>query len=1156
MASVAAIKKYDGDGGNGQQEFIHQTEVGWKRVLNTPDLHVGEGQTQYEYLETLDDKLDGTAKKCHRLFVEKLDWTKADNPDLQEAISREEDRSVWRVYYKAKAVHDLRAVQFQKQGPPPTRPDLRDLPVYEPRDMEDFFAELKSSFRMASTNFLNELANFRGEPKESLTKLAQRFEEIAGPLVANKQMTNRHLAIHFSTHLPAHVKKKATSRMHREDERRWDADPKLPPVTRDELLKFAQKAEQWLLQSEADYRAAGVAPRPRNTEDKHQNNRDYRERRPMEDRLGIRDAPQLGPMPPREIKLCHTCGKPGHLAKQCRSTSATLPGPPARGAGKGREELAAHKTEGATCTACKKVGHMEPQCWSTHPELIPHELLKKRSTMTAVTRRSTRHKPYEKASDYTSTDYDFQGMALTYQLPNTQTRRLARTPQPSQRAAEAVAQRTVPRRVQFVTVIPPAAEATAALISQAADLESHDPLTSVSPSATPMSDTQDMPGVPEKYAYTERLPQSFPYGFPPSSLEPGTTDQQHPPSSLFPNPPMGERGGELVEAPLQTMASLQAAAKNMTELVAELSEALWRKAADREKHFPQRHYEREMNEEFPLIGPTVPEHELSRIHCTPVYIDNRGGVLDVDGYVPKETILDTGASKVMISKTFAAALKINAERLDRGGIFVTASGKVTEPIGITKDKLKFTLGRNTVDQFTVELAVTVVDTPVYDVLLGMEFVKAVKGVYDAYTESFTYRWMDGHKGWKAKTISAPCHSRDPPLMACACFGGLISGEEELQDVYSSMEEDIPENDYFGFHNSPLQLAATELKNLNQACGLASEAQRCKTVRDGDQLRRENAAARLSSVTPLSIAPLLPSSEWIGGPIVNAYPINTATRQFAQYSKRDGLHVMELFGGIGLGVLRTALAAGYTIRCYTYVDKDATSRTIAKQVLKALQSQYPKQLPNSAINNFDKKLPQNISQCSLTFLENLITLNGPVDLLGGSWECQSVSRAGRQLGAMDPRFRFFYDLVRMINFFQAHQASPLIYILENTYPGEKFSTAVQNAANLVESFIGAPVIVDAADLGSAAHRVRLFWTNMLQPAVLQAALPTMIRPSPPLSFLLKQHHIPTRPGHTDRRPYARHNMAGGARLCIPTVVSYLHSNAFKTKENGAPGEGQV
>ena len=59
---------------------------------------------------------------------------------------------------------------------------------------------------------------------------------------------------------------------------------------------------------------------------------------------------------------------------------------------------------------------------------------------------------------------------------------------------------------------------------------------------------------------------------------------------------------------------------------------------------------------------------------------------------------------------------------------------------------------------------------------------------------------------------------------------------------------------------------------------------------------------------------------------------------------------------------------------------------------------------------------------------------------------------------------------------------MIYILENTYPGKKCTDAVRRASNLVEAFIGAPVVVDGANLGAAAHRVRLFWTNMLQPAM--------------------------------------------------------------------------
>ena len=110
----------------------------------------------------------------------------------------------------------------------------------------------------------------------------------------------------------------------------------------------------------------------------------------------------------------------------------------------------------------------------------------------------------------------------------------------------------------------------------------------------------------------------------------------------------------------------------------------------------------------------------------------------------------------------------------------------------------------------------------------------------------------------------------------------------------------------------------------------------KEVRSNDRLRRENAAARLAYVTPLSLPPLLPSSQWLGGEVLGAFPLNTSTVQLSQKSCKEGLHVMELFAGVGLGVLRSALAAGYSIRCYTYVEKDPVIRNIARSVLAALQ----------------------------------------------------------------------------------------------------------------------------------------------------------------------------------------------------------------------------
>ena len=88
---------------------------------------------------------------------------------------------------------------------------------------------------------------------------------------------------------------------------------------------------------------------------------------------------------------------------------------------------------------------------------------------------------------------------------------------------------------------------------------------------------------------------------------------------------------------------------------------------------------------------------------------------------------------------FAAAMGMTSHSLQRGVEFVTASGAIELPLGKTKTKLKLTLGRGTNNLCVVELHATVVDTTAYDVILGMEFVVAVMGAYDAYTELFTYR---------------------------------------------------------------------------------------------------------------------------------------------------------------------------------------------------------------------------------------------------------------------------------------------------------------------------------------------------------------------------------------------------------------------------------
>ena len=136
----------------------------------------------------------------------------------------------------------------------------------------------------------------------------------------------------------------------------------------------------------------------------------------------------------------------------------------------------------------------------------------------------------------------------------------------------------------------------------------------------------------------------------------------------------------------------------------------------------------------------VPEADRATTNYTPAYIDNTHGVLDVEGYVPKEAILDTRATKVMLSRTFAAAMQIKPNNLTRGVEYFTASGAVEMPLGVSRGKAKFTFGRGTPHMHTIWLFVTIVDTIAYDVLLGMEFMTAMGGAFYTYTETFKYRW--------------------------------------------------------------------------------------------------------------------------------------------------------------------------------------------------------------------------------------------------------------------------------------------------------------------------------------------------------------------------------------------------------------------------------
>ena len=124
------------------------------------------------------------------------------------------------------------------------------------------------------------------------------------------------------------------------------------------------------------------------------------------------------------------------------------------------------------------------------------------------------------------------------------------------------------------------------------------------------------------------------------------------------------------------------------------------------------------------------------------------------------------------------------------------------------------------------------------------------------------------------------------------------------------------DDDYGYQTSPLQLATIKLRHLPEVCERADTVRLKKEVRGTDLARRDNAAARFAAASPLALPALLPTPKWLGDAIYGAIRINTSIGQLSLQAQRDDSHVLELFGGVGLGVLPPALSAEYVIRCYS------------------------------------------------------------------------------------------------------------------------------------------------------------------------------------------------------------------------------------------------
>ena len=161
-------------------------------------------------------------------------------------------------------------------------------------------------------------------------------------------------------------------------------------------------------------------------------------------------------------------------------------------------------------------------------------------------------------------------------------------------------------------------------------------------------------------------------------------------------------------------------------------------------------------------------------------------------------------------------------------------------------------------------------------------------------------------------------------------------------------------------------------------------------------------------------------------------------------------VLSLFDGISCG--RVALEkAGKQIETYFASEIDKYSEKVAKM-------NYPDTVEIGDVTK-------------VSYIDGILyTGNGnyevpKIDMVIGGSPCQGFSNAGKKKNFDDPRSRLFWEYVRILD-----EVKPTWFLLENVVMKKEWSNIITEALGV------SPVMIDSA-LVSAAHRRRLYWTNI-------------------------------------------------------------------------------
>ena len=267
----------------------------------------------------------------------------------------------------------------------------------------------------------------------------------------------------------------------------------------------------------------------------------------------------------------------------------------------------------------------------------------------------------------------------------------------------------------------------------------------------------------------------------------------------------------------------------------------------------------------------------------------------------------------------------------------------------------------------------------------------------------------------------------------------------------------------------------------------------------------------------------------------------------------GITLYEPFGGLCAG-LEAVLRNGIVVHRYYYSDTAPAARAVAAHRMAALQDLYPSQLPATATAQTFTAFPQDVSQVKPSHLAAAGATDSSQWMVIAGPECKDFSPAGHGRGLAGIHAYTLDACLQVIGALQQMQpATPPLYIVENAAMQYNFSSATvrEEAYPAVCHALGIPITIDAARVGSYAHRLRNFWQNLSDPNMLANSMQGIEQPVGILAQdILDGQRVCSDVERDDKSPYHNANHKGMPRVAFPTLVAYPRSRAFLPGQPGS------